>query len=287
MIKDQAQSLREAVFKNYSDNNINNAKIFCVSSGKGGVGKSNFTTNIAVELANRGNKVLIIDADLGLANIEILFGVSSRRNFFDLINYNLNIRDIIVPIDDNLKLISGGSGILELANVDDKKLSQVLDTLSDLNNIADYIIIDTGAGISNVVTAFSQIAQEVIVITTCEPTSIADAYALIKILVQKNPQKMVNIVVNKADSKTEAQKVFENINSVSSKFIKKDLNYLGYIYNDASVPNSVKIQRAFIDIKPSSKASKCIYSICDKIVDKQTNEEGFLRFFDKFKNLFK
>lgn len=287
MIKDQAQSLREAVFKNYSDNNINNAKIFCVSSGKGGVGKSNFTTNIAVELANRGNKVLIIDADLGLANIEILFGVSSRRNFFDLINYNLNIRDIIVPIDDNLKLISGGSGILELANVDDKKLSQVLDTLSDLNNIADYIIIDTGAGISNVVTAFSQIAQEVIVITTCEPTSIADAYALIKILVQKNPQKMVNIVVNKADSKTEAQKVFENINSVSSKFIKKDLNYLGYIYNDAAVPNSVKIQRAFIDMKPSSKASKCIYSICDKIVDKQTNEEGFLRFFDKFKNLFK
>lgn len=289
MMNDQAQNLRNFVNKTreLDDNNIEGPKVLCVSSGKGGVGKSNFTANIAIELAKRGKKVIIIDADFGLANIEILLGVVSKKSFLDLINNDLDIKDIMTDVDENIKLISGGSGILELANVNDDKLEKVTDSISKLKDMADYIIIDTGAGISNVVTAFAHISQEVIIVTTCEPTSVADAYALIKMLVKKNENIVINIVVNRADTNTEADNIFKNINAVSSKFINKDLNYLGYIYNDTAVSKSVKSQKAFVELQPLSKASKCIYSICDKMIDKQKSGDSFLKFIDKFKSLFR
>lgn len=288
MINDQAQSLRNFVNNSQIKNEVlNGPKVLCISSGKGGVGKSNFTTNIALELTKRGKRVVIIDADFGLANIEILFGVASKNSFLDLINNDIAIKDIITKMDNGINLISGGSGILELANVNENKLNKVINSIEQLKDMADYILIDTGAGISNVVTAFAHISEEVIVVTTCEPTSVADAYALIKMIINKNPQKPINILVNRADTIKEAEAVFSNINSVSQKFIKKDLNYLGYIYNDVAVSKAVKNQKAFVELLPSSSASKCIYSICDKLLDNNTNTTGFLKFMDKFKGLFR
>ncbi|EHL17269.2 hypothetical protein HMPREF9630_00436 [Peptoanaerobacter stomatis] len=288
MINDQAQGLRDFVNNSQiEDINIEGPKVLCVSSGKGGVGKSNFTTNIALELSKRGKRVIIIDADFGLANIEILFGIVSKNSFLDLINNELDIKDIIIEMDNGIKLISGGSGILELANVNDNKLNKVVNSIAQLKDMADYIIIDTGAGISNVVTAFTHISEEVVVITTCEPTSVADAYALIKMIIKKNPKKTINIVVNRADTIKEADAVFENINSVSKKFINKELKYLGYIYNDSAVSKAVKSQKAFVDFLPSSNAAKCIHSICDKMLDTQVTTGGFLKFMDKFKGLFR
>ncbi|MGP1599211.1 MinD/ParA family protein [Peptoanaerobacter stomatis] len=288
MINDQAQGLRDFVNNlQIEDLKIEGPKVLCVSSGKGGVGKSNFTTNIALELSKRGKRVIIIDADFGLANIEILFGIVSKNSFLDLINNELDIKDIMVEMDNGIKLISGGSGILELANVNDNKLNKVVNSIAQLKDMADYIIIDTGAGISNVVTAFTHISEEVIVVTTCEPTSVADAYALIKMIIKKNPKKTINIVVNRADTIREADAVFENINSVSKKFINKELRYLGYIYNDTAVSKAVKCQKAFVDFLPSSNAAKCIHSICDKMLDTQVSAGGFLKFMDKFKGLFR
>ena len=289
MINDQAKNLREFV-NNANINNlslVDGPKVLCVSSGKGGVGKSNFTTNISIELKNRGKRVIILDADFGLANIEILFGVVSKKNFLDLMDNDTNIKDIITQMDNGIGLISGGSGILELANVNDVRLNKVLNSIEQLTDMADYIIIDTGAGISNVVTAFAHMSHEVIVVTTCEPTSVADAYALVKSLVNKNPKKNINIVINRADTSKEADTVFNNINSVSNRFIKKELNYLGFIYDDISVSKAVKKQTAFVDMLPNSKASKCIKSICDKIIDSKSETQNFRNFIDKFKGMFR
>jgi len=287
MINDQAQRLRDVVSKNKEIRPDNQPKIVCISSGKGGVGKSNFTTNTALELIKRGKKVIIIDADLGLANVEILLGVVSKRNFSDLINSGANIKDIITVTNNGIGLISGGSGILELADLSNDKLEIVLESISQLNDMADYILIDTGAGISNVVTAFAKLAHEVVVITTCEPTSVADAYALIKSLVIKDREKDISVVVNRAENIKEAQGVFDNINTVSSNFIKKDLNFLGFIYDDVSVSRAVKRQRAFIEMSPSANASKCIVSICDKLIDKKSDTQNFKKLVDRFKNLFR
>lgn len=289
MINDQAKNLREFVNNsNIGENNlIQGPKVLCVSSGKGGVGKSNFTTNLSIELKNRGKRVIILDADFGLANVEILFGVVSKKNFLDLMDNDTSIKDIITQMDNGIGLISGGSGILELANVNDARLNKVLNSIEQLKDMADYIIIDTGAGISNVVTAFAHMSHEVIVVTTCEPTSVADAYALIKSLVNKNPNKNINIVVNRADTIKEADSVFNNINSVSTRFIKKELNYLGFIYDDSSVSKAVKKQTAFIDMSPNSKAAKCVKKICDKVIDTNTEIQSFRSFIDKFKGIFR
>ena len=276
MINDQAQKLRDVISKSKETKTDNEPKIICISSGKGGVGKSNFTTNTALELIKRGKKVIIIDADLGLANVEILLGVVSKKNFSDLINSGANIKDIITMTSNGIGLISGGSGILELADLSNDKLEIVLQSISQLNDMADYILIDTGAGISNVVTAFAKLAHEVVVITTCEPTSVADAYALIK-----------SLVINRAENIREAQGVFDNINTVSSNFIKKDLNFLGFIYDDVSVSKAVKRQKAFIEMSPGSNASKCIASICDKLIDKKSDTQNFKNLVDRFKNLFR
>jgi flagellar synthesis regulator fleN len=211
----------------------------------------------------------------------------SKKNFSDLINSGANIKDIITMTGNGIGLISGGSGILELADLSNDKLEIVLQSISQLNDMADYILIDTGAGISNVVTAFAKLAHEVVVITTCEPTSVADAYALIKSLVIKDREKEISVVINRAENIREAQGVFDNINTVSSNFIKKDLNFLGFIYDDVSVSKAVKRQKAFIEMSPGSNASKCIASICDKLIDKKSDTQNFKNLVDRFKNLFR
>ncbi|MBS6062373.1 MinD/ParA family protein [Criibacterium bergeronii] len=292
MMQDQAQNLREVLSESSKvavAGHQRTANFICISSGKGGVGKSNFTANLAKELSNRGKKVVIIDADLGLANIEILFGVVVKNNFFDVIKGDLGIKDIMTVVAPNLSIISGGSGILEMADVDEIKLKKVVTSLSYLNNVSDYVLIDTGAGISNVVTSFAQIASELIVITTTEPTSIADSYALIKVVSNKDRNKKISLVINKADNQKEANEVFTNINAVAEKFINKKLEYLGFIYEDPNVARAVKKQKPIIETAPQNRVSKCIVAICDKVTKEETTNQSqnFSNFIDKFKGLFR
>lgn len=294
MIEDQAKGLRAAILstQKVSDSTQEEtlrAKFICISSGKGGVGKSNFTANLAKELSDRGKKVVIIDADLGLANIEILFGVMAKSSFFDLINAELTIEDIITEITPNLSIISGGSGIIEMADIDDVKLSKVISSLSYIGSGYDYVLIDTGAGISNIVTSFASLASELIVIITSEPTSIADSYALIKTVANKDRQKKISLVINRVTGKKEAQDIFDNINAVSAKFIEKKLNYLGFIYEDSSVVKAVKRQRPLMETAPQSKVANCICSICDNIMslEKQEQKQKNSGFIDRLKGIFR
>lgn len=283
MEKDQAQNLRDAIERKKTE-----PKVFCISSGKGGVGKSNFALNLGIELDNRGKKVVIIDADIGLANLEILLGIVSKYSLLDIIKRDMKLEEIITNGPGELKFISGGSGISELADIESDKLDKFISSISSLEKIADIILIDTGAGISQVVTSFAKIAHEMIIVTTTEPTAIADAYALIKVLTNKNINKKINIVINRADTEKEAKEIYSNLEAVSNKFLNTKLENLGYVLNDKNVAKAVKIRKPFITEMSSSKASKCIRKISSKILDQTQKTDGNLTgFISKFKTLFK
>ncbi|WP_187296167.1 MinD/ParA family protein [Tepidibacter mesophilus] len=291
---DQASKLRSAILKknkyNYvSEGNIDsneNPRVICISSGKGGVGKTNFTLNLALSLRQKGNRVLVIDADLGLANIEILLGIDIKYGFIDLVEDNVKIEDIMVEGPLGIKIISGGAGINEVADLPLYKINKILNNMIYLKQYVDFILIDTGAGISKSVMSFVLAAQEVIVVTTPEPTSIADAYALIKVITKKTNEKIINMVINRVDNKKEADTTFKKMEMVSKRFLNKPISYLGYISDDKNVRSSVKKQVPFMLNSPNCLASKDVENICDSLLGNTENKNKFNNFINRLSNLF-
>ena len=288
---DQAQRLREAVvFKKNIDrqNKPNNSstRVICISSGKGGVGKSNFTINLAIALQSQGKKVIVIDADLGLANVEILLGIMPKFTLLDVISKNTSIKDVITRGPMEIGIISGGSGIQSMAELSLYDMNKLLNEINALKDMADFILIDTGAGISKSVTAFIEASEELIVITTCEPPAIADAYALIKIMSGIDKQKKISLVANRAEDTKEAENVFMKLSSVSKKFLDMNIAYLGAILDDDNVTKSVKKQVPFYMNNPKSKASQGIQNISERLLDMPVSQKGFNSFMKKLKGLF-
>ena len=288
---DQAQRLREAVvFKKNIDrqNKPNNSstRVICISSGKGGVGKSNFTINLAIALQSQGKKVIVIDADLGLANVEILLGIMPKFTLLDVISKNTSIKDVITRGPMEIGIISGGSGIQSMAELSLYDMNKLLNEINALKDMADFILIDTGAGISKSVTAFIEASEELIVITTCEPPAIADAYALIKIMSGIDKQKKISLVANRAEDIKEAENVFMKLSSVSKKFLDMNIEFLGEILDDDSVTKSVKKQVPFYMNNPKSKASQGIQNISERLLDMPVSQKGFNSFMKKLKGLF-
>lgn len=289
---DQAHRLREAIIKKDKvEREVNlstgeGPKVICVSSGKGGVGKSNFTINLAIALQSSGKRVIVIDADLGLANVEILLGLVPKHSLLDIIKKDIEIEEIITKGPLGLGIISGGSGIQEMADFSLYNMNLMLNGINKLKEMADYILIDTGAGISKSVTSFIEASKELIVITTCEPTSIADAYALIKVISLTERDKKINVVVNRAESLAEAKNVFMKLEMVSKKFLDIELNFLGEILDDYSVSKSVRNQNPFLLEFPRSNASMCIRKISAKITDAPVDNTGFTGFMSKLKGIF-
>lgn len=288
---DQAQRLREAVvFKKNTDkqDKLNNSstRVICVSSGKGGVGKSNFTINLAIALQSQGKKVIVIDADLGLANVEILLGIMPKFTLLDVISKNTSIKDVITRGPMEIGIISGGSGIQSMAELSLYDMNKLLNEINALKDMADFILIDTGAGISKSVTAFIEASEELIVITTCEPPAIADAYALIKIMSSIDKQKKISLVANRAEDIKEAENVFMKLSSVSKKFLDMNIEFLGEILDDDSVTKSVKKQVPFYMNNPKSKASQGIQNISERLLDMPVSQKGFNSFMKKLKGLF-
>ena len=296
---DQASKLRSAIIKKGEYSNIqgeNNgllrskssikksSRVICVSSGKGGVGKSNFTLNTALALRKKGFKTLIIDADLGLANIEVLLGIKPRYTFMDIVeDTQVGLSDIMVEGPLGINIISGGAGISESANLPLYKINRILSVISVLEKDYDYILIDTGAGLSNSVISFAMAAGEVIVVTLPEPTAIADAYALIKVLSNES-SKDLSVVVNNVDDSKEAAITFKKLEAVSKKFLDLDIKYLGYISSDKNIRKAVKQQEPFYIKYSSCTASKNIEDISLKIagIQKRTEKEGFAKKLSSF-----
>ena len=288
---DQAHRLREAIIKKEKIEPerviaIDGPQVICVSSGKGGVGKSNFTINLAIALQSSGKRVIVIDADLGLANVEILLGLMPKYSLLDIIKQDIDIKEIIAQGPLGIGIISGGSGIQEMTDLSLYDMNLMLNGINKLKEMADYILIDTGAGISKSVTSFIEASKELIVVTTCEPTSIADAYALIKIISLNEKDKKINIVVNRAENITEAKNVFLKLEMVSKKFLDLNLNFLGSILDDPAVPKAVKSQKPFITDYPKSNAAICIRNISSKITDTPVEDTGFTGFMSKLKGIF-
>ncbi len=299
-MKDQAEKLREIIndIKNTSTGNLSNntinksagPRVITVTSGKGGVGKTNFTVNLGIRLSQLGLRVVIIDADLGLANIDVVMGRMTKYNLSDVINNNKDILEILEEGPGGVKFTSGGSGVQELVKLDKSQLFDLLMKLGKLDEEADIILIDTGAGLSDSVLSFVHASREVIIVTTPEPTSITDAYALIKTISNRDKSKNIKIVVNRVDNSAEAFNILDKLNVVTEKFLGIKLQRLGYIINDNIVSKAVKQQQPFIISFSKSEPSKNMAEIADtllKNLEVNTNTvSGFRMFINKLTNIF-
>lgn len=278
-MNDQAKRLRQIIKEHPPSKNTSGklAKIITVTSGKGGVGKSNTVVNMALSLKELGKEVVILDADLGLANIEILLGVIPNYNLSHLLNGSKSIEEIIEQNEDGIKFISGGSGINELMFLTKENITQFASNISHLEKQADFILIDTSAGITDAVLSFCRLAHEIIFITTPEPTSITDAYALIKTLQSKSNIELpeIKILVNKAESRSEAEQVHDKLANVCKHFLNINIGYLGHILFDYNVMKAAKLQEPICKRFPRSSASRAYKAIAKDLIE-LPSEQGSL-----------
>jgi len=273
---DQAEKLRKIV-DNLKSMQINkqdlvpaiekkSPKVITVTSGKGGVGKTNISVNLGIALSELGLKVIILDADFGLANIDVLFGMVPKHTLLDVIHSEKNILQVLSDGPCNVKFISGGSGVEELVKLDSSQLEKFLLNISLMDKIADVILIDTGAGLSDNVMNFVMSADEVLLVTTPEPTSITDAYALVKMISNRDKEKLIKVIVNRAEDMHEANDLLNKLSKVSEKFLSLKLEPLGYLLHDEAVVKAVKAQNPFLISFPKSIVSKQIRDISKKLI---------------------
>jgi flagellar biosynthesis protein FlhG len=236
-----------------------------ITSGKGGVGKTNVVANLAVSLANMGKKVVVLDADFGLANMDVLLGLTPRRNIRDVILGTLDLEDIIVDGPSGVRIIPASSGVEQMASLTIEQQSRLIRSLWRLGSQTDYLLIDTAAGITKNVIHFLLAAGLVMVVTTPEPTAIVDAYLMVKILAKREPQKRISILVNSVTGRSEALHVYEQIDMVSRRFLSRPLELLGFIEKDRNVAEAVRHQSAFVNMFPGSIASRRVNVLAKKV----------------------
>lgn len=282
-MRDQAYSLRAMAGSNL----ITNAKagtgprVIAVTSGKGGVGKTSIVVNLSIILAKMSQRVVILDTDLGLANVELLLGLNPPGSFYDVLFGNKMIKDIIFQGPHGIGIVSGGSGMKELADLDRQGRERIISSLGYFNGNADFVFIDTGAGISRNVLGFVAAAGEVIIVVTPEPTSIADAYSMIKVLATYKVHSGVNIIVNRALNEQEALQTASKIITVTKKFLQINVNHIGSIYEDRVVIQAAKMQHPFILSKPNSAASTGLQAIARSLLGEKTHLGGGMESFLK------
>ncbi len=268
-----------------------NCTTIAITSGKGGVGKTNFSLNFALSLKQINKEVLLVDADLGLANIDILLGITPNLTLSKYFSDNLSLKDIIYKGPERLNILPAKNGLENIANLSENQLIKFIKDFSELELYYDYIIFDTSAGIRIQTTSFVLSSKECFVLITPEPTSIVDAYSMIKIIVKKQPAKTINIIVNMAKSEQEAITTFNNVAELAKKFLKKTLFFYGYLPYDNDVIKAVKSQVPVLQLNNNSKFSKNLLSIRDNWLSKQNFNkkisfgERFVKFFKNTKDL--
>lgn len=283
---DQAQKLRDIV-KDVRQEELSNstyakdARVITVSSGKGGVGKTNFTVNLGIALSKQGKRVTIIDADLGLANVDVILGIIPKYTLSHIVRNEKTIDEVMIEGPHGLKIVSGGSGMLDLVNLRQDQIESLIHTFDKLNEISDYILIDTGAGLNTSVLSFIKAASDVVVVITPDPTSITDAYALIKNISEE--EKHINLVINRVESAKEGIEVFGKLERAARKFLEIELNNLGYIYEDNNVKKAVRLQKPFAIEYPNSIATKGVELIAYNLVNKE-NKKAAVNKFSRFVN---
>ncbi len=282
---DQAEQLRNVIKLNPMPRPL--SRVITVTSGKGGVGKSNTAINLACQFKKMGKRVIILDADFGLANIEIMFGTVPKHNLCDLIYQGKNITDIITWGPMDIGFISGGSGIAGLSNLSRGYLNYIIQNLAKLDAIADIIIIDTGAGISDAVLDFLVASGEILVVATPEPTSITDSYSLLKAL-NRHPRfaredSKIMVIANKVSGVAEGETMYSKLETVVSRYLKLPVSYLGSIPQDYHLEDAVMQQTPVSMQSPNAKSSiayeRMAYVLMDREYDKSLVKRGMAAFF--------
>lgn len=285
---DQAEQLRNII----KANNLQRptARVITVTSGKGGVGKSNTSINLAIQFRKMGQRVVILDADFGLANIEIMFGTIPKHNLNDLIYQGKNIKEIITQGPMEVGFISGGSGIVGMANLNKDNLNCIIKNLTELDSIADIIIIDTGAGISDAVLEFLVASGEILLVTTPEPTSITDSYSLLKEL-SRHPRfsmenTKVKMVANRVEKEADGLPLYNKLNAVVNKYLKMPFDYLGAVPQDGQLSKAVMQQVPVSMQSPSAKSSLAYEKMAAKLMNREEigRKRGMAAFFSNIIN---
>ncbi len=283
---DQAETLRNIIKAN-NNHQRPLARVITVTSGKGGVGKSNTAINLAIQFRKMGQRVIILDADFGLANIEIMFGTVPKHNLCDLIYQGKNIKEIITWGPGDVGFISGGSGIAGLSNLSRDYLIYIIQNLAELDAIADIIIVDTGAGISDAVLEFLVASGEILLVTTPEPTSITDSYSLLKAL-NRHPrfsveESKIKVIANKVYEPGEGNALFNKLNVVVQRYLKIPITYLGYVPQDDRLSQAVMQQTPVSLASPNARSAKAYENIAAILMNRELNTDvkkrGMAAFF--------
>ena len=283
---DQAEALRKLINNEEQENKNTSTKLITVTSGKGGVGKSNFVVNLAIVLQNKGKKVLIFDADLGMGNDDVLMGIYPKHNIFDIIFNDLQIKDVIIEGTNGVSLIPAGSALSKAQDLEESHKKIFLEKLDTLDEY-DYILMDTGAGVNKDVLSFIAASEELIIITTPEPTSLTDGYSLIKAIDHYKLKTNAKIIVNKAFTKEEGDETYHRFDRAVSKFLKINIEYLGCILDDKKLVQSVRQQKPFVVLYPNCDASKDIENIAMKLIGQEIKSvNGAKGLFKRLFNIF-
>jgi flagellar biosynthesis protein FlhG len=259
------------------------SRVIAVTSGKGGVGKSNISLNLAIHLSETGHRTCLFDADLGLANINILLGLQPEYDLKDLLFRGRPLREILIRGPGGIDILPGSSGMEEVANLPPDRMESLLRSFSEMKGY-DFLLFDTSAGISKNVVSFCLASPEVILVITPEPTSLTDAFALLKVLLSNGFQGRVKVVVNLCRNAEAAKEVYKKFKDASRKYLDRDVPALGVVYQDGHVTEAVKRQKALLTLYPDSPASRCIRKLAERLADggegenlHLTDEEGFWR----------
>lgn len=266
---DQAERLRELVRQLHRKEKDHAAKVVTVLSGKGGVGKTSFVVNFAVALARLGKRVVVIDADFGFSNVDIMLGANSKYNLGDVVSGERRLEEVIQTCDFGIRFISGGSGLEELINLSEDAARRLLEQLGQLDGEADIVLFDTGAGMRSSAMKIMGASDQSILIITPEPTSIMDGFVALKMSATIEPQPMVSAIINKAATEQDAKATYANFQSVVDKFLKYDLNVLGYICRDENMSKSISALSPLLIRHPSSTAAKQIQAIAQRFISSQ------------------
>ena len=276
---DQAEKLRAIVKKNNIEmiGEKKRARVITVTSGKGGVGKSSLSINLAVQLKKCGKEVVIFDADFGLANIEVMFGAIPKYNLSDVVYRGKDIKDVIIDGPMDIGFVSGGSGISGLGNMNREQVMYLVEKLRELEEMTDILIIDTGAGISDSVMEFLLSSEEILLVTTPEPTSITDSYALLKILNARAREGVkditVKLIANRVSNQEEANNLFHKLNVVVNRFLDLKLEFLGMVPWDQCMQKSVMQQKPVSMAYPEAEGTRAIEKIANKILGNREEEK--------------
>ncbi|MGM7701190.1 MinD/ParA family protein [Pseudalkalibacillus sp. Hm43] len=278
---DQAEMLRKRL-----GDDKKQAKVCAIASGKGGVGKSNVTVNLAISLAQSGSRVIVLDLDIGMANLDILMGVHSKANIVDLVEQELSIIEIIENGPGKIDYIAGGNGLNKLFQLNERQFQHFTEQLQVIHDLYDYIFLDMGAGASKDSLQFITAADEVLLVTTPEPTAITDAYAMLKFILRQEPMTKVSVIVNRVENPKEGREIGKRIQLAATQFLQKEIEVLGVLPDDGLVFKAVKQQIPYTLHSPHAPVSRGMKQLSDAYKKgsemKGMQEEGFLQRFSRY-----